>query len=450
MTVPSAARDTIVAIATAAGRGGIGVLRLSGERVPMLACGFLASGRLPESHRAVLEDFLDEHGESIDRGIALYFEAPRSYTGEHVLELQAHGSMVVLQELLRRACALGARPARAGEFTERAYLNGRLDLAQAEAVADLIEASTLQAARSAQQSLRGVFSQRIEASVNLLRELRVLVEASLDFPEEDIDVLAESDVCNRLQSLMAQLEQTLLAARQGQRLRDGVRLVLAGHPNVGKSSLLNALAGSDTAIVTDVPGTTRDVVRERFEIDGLSFELADTAGLRSSDDPVERIGIERAHAELAQADLILRVHDARLGTVEEPTWSLPYRPTLGVIDVYNKVDLCKAAATAGESGVWLSAKTGEGLDALRQLMLERAGLSDPTDAQFSARERHVLAIERCLLRVDAARDALEHHAGAELAAEELRDAQLMLHEIIGVETADDLLGRIFSTFCIGK
>ena len=433
-------RDTIAAIATPAGRGGIGVVRVSGPAVPTVAAKVL--GRLPEPRRATLAGFRNAQGELEDEGIALYYPAPHSYTGEPVLELQGHGGTLVVQAVLRACLDAGARLAEPGEFTRRAFLEGKLDLAQAEAVADLVDAASREAARSALRSLGGEFSAAIGALASGLVELRALTEATLDFPEEELDAVHREDAAARLRALKAGLEEVLAKSRQGSLLRTGIHVVLAGRPNVGKSSLLNRLAGEERAIVTPVAGTTRDPLREPIQLDGVPLVLVDTAGLRASSDMVERLGIERTRQELQRADLVLVVHEA--GGSDPPPAGLPKGAQQ--IDVYNKSDLAPAFH-APHGGLAVSAKTGAGLDALRSAILAAAGWSGTGESVFLARERHLRAL-------DAARSHLEEAARQlprwELFAEELRLAHLALGSIIGEFTADDLLGEIFSRFCIGK
>ncbi|HEX5755980.1 MAG TPA: tRNA uridine-5-carboxymethylaminomethyl(34) synthesis GTPase MnmE [Arenimonas sp.] len=432
-------RDTIAAIATPPGRGGIGVIRLSGAAVPGIAAQVL--GRLPQPRRATLAAFRDARGEPQDRGIALYFPPPRSYTGEHVLELHGHGGPLVLQSVLRACLDAGARLAEPGEFTRRAFLEGKLDLAQAEAVADLIDASTQEAARSALRSLAGEFSAAIETLAGGLVELRALTEAMLDFPEEEVDAVQRDDAAARLDALEAQLDGILAKSRQGSLLRSGIHVVLAGRPNVGKSSLLNRLAGEERAIVTPVPGTTRDALREAIQIEGVPLVLVDTAGLRVASDAVERLGIERTQQELQRADLVLMVREAGR---EDPPPVLPAGAQR--VDVYNKSDLAPGfRAPAGALAV--SAKTGENLDALRRTILAAAGWSSTGESVFLARERHLRALEQARAHLGEARGQL---ASWELLAEELRLAHAALAGITGEFSADELLGEIFSRFCVGK
>jgi tRNA modification GTPase len=433
-------RDTIAAIATPAGRGAIGVLRISGPAVPSIAERLL--GAIPKPRVARIARFRDAGGEAIDEGLALYFPAPHSYTGEPVLELQGHGGPVVLQALLRACLDAGARLAEPGEYTRRAFLEGKLDLAQAEAVADLIDASSREAARAALRSLRGEFSAAISRLAQALVELRALTEAMLDFPEEDLDAVHRSDAESRLAAIAAELDDVFAKSRQGSLLRSGIHVVLAGRPNVGKSSLLNRLAGEERAIVTPIPGTTRDALREPIQIDGVPLTLVDTAGLREAADLVEELGIERTRRELGVADLVLLVEEAG-----KPAPALPGLPgDVEHIVVYNKLDLAQAFhAPAGAIAV--SAKTGEGLETLRAAILAAAGWSSTGESVFLARERHLRALETARRHVDAARGELPRW---ELFAEELRLAHSALGTLTGEFTADDLLGEIFSRFCIGK
>jgi tRNA modification GTPase len=459
-------RDPIAAIATAPGRGGIGVVRVSGADLWPVIEGVLGAeraARLAPRH-AAFAPFLDAHGRTIDEGIALLFPAPRSYTGETVLELQGHGGPVVLQMLLARCLEagrpIGLRVAAPGEFTRRAFLNDRLDLAQAEAVADLIDAGTEAAARSANRSLVGEFSQRIRTLVEAVLELRTLVEATLDFPEEEIDFLQAADARGRLAWIRAQLDEVLARARQGAVLRHGLDVVLVGAPNVGKSSLLNALAGEEVAIVTAVAGTTRDRIVQPVAVHGIVLNVIDTAGLRPTDDPVERIGIGRTLAEVARADVVLHLVDAEApATDAEVLQQVGEHVGRGVplLTVVNKIDLSGAEPKAEGDRIWLSAKTGAGLDGLRAGLLSVAGWTPRTSGEdvYLARERHLQALARAQEHLAAAAvcaDA-EHgygNAQLELFAEELRLAGQHLGEITGGVTADDLLGRIFSRFCIGK
>ncbi len=443
--------DTIVAVATPPGRGGIGILRLSGPAVPLIAGRLL--GRIPEPRRAVHTLFRDNEGDPVDDGVALYFPAPNSFTGEAVLELQGHGSPVVLDRLAAAAIACGARPARPGEFSERAFLNGKLDLAQAEAVADLIDAASAQAARAALRSLQGEFSRRIHALVEALTELRMFVEAAIDFPAEEIDFIAESDVGERLAALTERLAGISDAATQGSRLREGITLVIAGRPNAGKSSLLNALSGRESAIVTEIPGTTRDLLREQILLDGVPVHIIDTAGLRDTDDPVEREGVRRARAAVAEADRLLVVVDDAQGEGGEVRALLNEFAELPVTLVHNKIDLTgrkpNVEASSAETRIYLSAREGSGIDLLRRHLREAVGLHTAGEGEFTARRRHLDALARASAHLHTAADRLTERA-PELLAEELRLAQQALGEITGEFTSDDLLGRIFSSFCIGK
>ncbi len=442
--------DTIAAVATAYGRAGIGVVRISGPATQQLSVALI--GKVPAERRATLSAFRDAGGEVIDRGIALYFPAPRSYTGEDVLEIQVHGGVALLRMLLRRCVELGARVAEPGEFTKRAFLNDKIDLAQAESVADLIDASSADAVRSAQRSLGGDFSRRIAAIRDQLIEVRALFEAVLDFPEEEVELIDRYGVQEKLVSLRDAISTLSESATQGNLLREGVQVVLTGAPNVGKSSLMNRLAEEEVAIVTELPGTTRDVLRRELVVSGLPVHVIDTAGLRDSDDPVERIGVERSLRQIGQADIVLEVREA-INPDSASRGEVPLQLGEGAykIIVINKIDLIgaipKTAVAEGCETVWLSAKTGAGLDHLRQALL-RAGGRDATDeVPFMARERHIACLRRALDRVDRARDEI---ARLELCAEELRLAQRDMGEIIGEFSADDLLGEIFSRFCIGK
>ena len=437
-------RDTIAAIASAADRGGIGIVRLSGPRAKPI--GERICGRALQPRHARHARFRDRDGAILDDGIALLFAAPASYTGEDVVELQAHGSPVLLHELLETCCALGARRARAGEFSQRAWENGRLDLAQAEAVADLIAAGDLHAARAARRSLEGEFSQRVDALARALLALRVQLEASIDFADEELDADGEAALRRRLDVARAQLDALLAAAEQGRRLRDGLHAVIVGPPNAGKSSLLNALAGSDRAIVADLPGTTRDLLQETIRVDGVELILVDTAGLREEGDAIEREGMRRARAELARADAALVVLDARdpqrgRASVEAALAGVP-----GIVWLHNKSDLLPAQATA-EGAILVSARTGAGFDALHARLRALAGVGG--EGAFSARARHVDALQRARALLDEAVDGFAT-ARPELAADSLRRAHDALGEITGRVLPDALLGHIFATFCIGK
>ncbi|ENO85469.1 tRNA uridine-5-carboxymethylaminomethyl(34) synthesis GTPase MnmE [Thauera linaloolentis] len=447
--------DVIAAIATAPGRGGIGVVRVSGASLSEFASALC--GRTPQPRRAMFSAFRDAAGAAIDEGILLHFPAPASFTGEDVLELQGHGGPVVMQMLLARCLELGARLAEPGEFTRRAFLNGKLDLAQAESVADLIEASTAAAARSAVRSLSGRFSEEIHRIVDALVDLRMLVEATLDFPEEEIEFLERARAMPRLEDIRARLESVLDRARQGALLRSGLNVVLVGEPNVGKSSLLNQLAGEDRAIVTDIAGTTRDALRETIQIEGIPLHIIDTAGLRETADTVERIGIERTWREIERADVILRLVDASAAVTDTTPESIDARLPQGVerITVVNKIDLAGLAAgrieepvePSGRICLQVSAKRGTGIDLVRAELLRIAGWHAHGEDVILARERHLHALRAALAHVES---AAAQSAALELFAEELRLAQESLGEITGEFTADDLLGVIFSRFCIGK
>jgi tRNA modification GTPase len=466
--MPGSDLDPIAAIATAPGRGGIGVVRVSGRDLSAVI-GALC-GRALAPRVATLLPFRDAGGGAIDTGLALHFPAPHSYTGEDVLELQGHGGPVVMQLLLERVLeagrAIGLRVADPGEFTRRAFLNDKLDLAQAEAVADLIDASTAQAARSASRSLSGAFSQAVHAVVDRLVELRMLVEATLDFPEEEIDFLERSDARGRLARVRADLDALLADARQGALLREGLHVVLAGAPNVGKSSLMNALAGAEVAIVTPVAGTTRDRIAQAIQVDGVPLVIVDTAGLRETGDEVERIGIERTWQEVAKADVILHLGvagegegsgtgtpDARAALAAELDDAIASRlpQDKPILRVWNKIDAVGRAAAATDDAVWLSARTGEGLPLLRAALLRLAGWHGAGEGTFIARERHLQALRAAREHLAVAHaHAARRDEVLDLFAEELRLAQEQLNSITGEFGADDLLGVIFSKFCIGK
>jgi tRNA modification GTPase len=453
--------DSIAAIATAPGRGAVGIVRVSGKSLqPVIDA---VCGRALKPREATYLPFRAADGSPIDHGLAIHFPAPHSYTGEDVLELQAHGGPVVLQLLLARCLEAGQamhlRVAQPGEFTERAFLNDKIDLAQAEAIADLIDASTEAAARSASRSLAGAFSREINALRDALIHLRMLVEATLDFPEEEIDFLKKADAQGQLDRLQATLAGVMQRARQGALLREGIKVVIAGQPNAGKSSLLNALAGAELAIVTPIPGTTRDVVSQTIQVEGVPLHVIDTAGLRDSDDPVEKIGIERAWAQIAAADAVLFLHD--LTRMDDAAYRAGDRVLLDqlashvpssvpVVSLWNKDDAA-ASATVPDNELRLSAKTGAGLQSLRQRLLEVAGWQAAPEGVYIARERHLQALRR----VDGHLMEAAAHLGAgsttlDLLAEELRLAQNALSEITGAFSADDLLGVIFASFCIGK
>ena len=468
MTAPANRKppaDTIAAISTPIGRGGVGVIRVSGAGVPAIVAGILRTQ--PSPRLATRATFRASGGEAIDEGIALHFPAPGSYTGEDVLELHGHGGPAVLRLLLNRCTELGARLARPGEFTQRAFLNGKLDLAQAESVADLIDAATATAARAAARSLTGMFSAEIGALVEALIELRMFIEDTLDFPEEDVEFLRAADVRGRIDAIATRIAGVLVRAKQGALLREGLTVVLVGRPNVGKSSLLNQLAGEDLAIVTPIAGTTRDAVQSPIEIDGIPLTVIDTAGLRATDDPIETLGIDRTWAAVAKADQALVLVDAAAGEgiSEEERAILAQLPAaLPRLVIHNKIDLAGVAATvrtslpqggAGDSPtprhVYLSAKTGEGIELLRGEILALAGAHEDMEDTFLARERHLDALRVAAKHIDS---ALQHLAAPkpphELVAEDLRAAHTALSAITGEFTSDDLLGVIFSRFCIGK
>jgi len=448
------AHELIAAIATPAGRGGIGIVRLSGPDLSRVIEGIV--GRPLAPRVATSANFVGAQGETLDQGLALYFPAPASYTGETVLELHGHGGPAVLAQILRRCLDLGARLAQPGEFTKRAFLNGKIDLAQAESVADLIDAATATAARAAARSLSGAFSAEVRALVEGLTELRMFTEATLDFPDEDIEFMQRADAAGKLSKLRERLDSIAARARQGSLLREGLDVVLIGQPNVGKSSLLNQLAGDDVAIVTPHAGTTRDAIRSSVEIRGIPLHIIDTAGLRESTDPVERIGIERTWATIARADLALIVSDAReAGADADAAIVARLPPSLRRIAVRNKIDLAGTeptrSAIAGAEEVWLSAKTGAGVELLRDAMLAAAGVHEDMEGTFLARERHLHAIRMAATHLDeASRHLRASPPPLELFAEELRGAQQSLAAITGDVSADDLLGVIFSRFCIGK
>ena len=447
--------DVIAAIATPPGRGGIGIVRVSGPDLTGIVKGII--GRPLAPRVATSAAFHGAHGDTLDKGIALFFPAPASYTGENVLELQGHGGPAVLALVLKRCLDLGARLAEPGEFTKRAFLNDKIDLAQAEAVADLISATTAAGVRAATRSLVGEFSREIHALLDRLVELRVFIEATLDFPEEDVDFIRTADVAGKVQRLQQTLDGLLARSRQGRLLLEGLEVVLIGQPNVGKSSLLNQLVGEDRAIVTPVAGTTRDAIRSSVEVDGIPLHVIDTAGLRETGDAVEQVGIARAWAEIERADLALLITDARAPRHAGDTAIVArLHPTLPRVVVRNKIDLAGVQARRstidGIAEIWLSAKTGAGVDLLRQAILELVGAEENTHDAFLARERHLRALGAA--REHLARAATHLHPvsapALELCAEELRQAHEALGAITGAHTADDLLGAIFSRFCIGK
>ncbi|GKX55846.1 tRNA modification GTPase MnmE [Leminorella grimontii] len=450
--------DTIVAQATPPGRGGVGILRVSGPKAAIVAQQVL--GKLPKPRYADYLPFRDAEGQVLDQGIALYFPGPNSFTGEDVLELQGHGGPVILDLLLKRILTIsGVRIANPGEFSERAFLNDKLDLAQAEAIADLIDASSEQAARSAVNSLQGAFSNRVHQLVEALTHLRIYVEAAIDFPDEEIDFLSDGKIQAQLSQVIDELNGVRAEARQGSLLREGMKVVIAGRPNAGKSSLLNALAGREAAIVTDIAGTTRDVLREHIHIDGMPLHVIDTAGLREANDEVERIGIERAWQEIDQADRVLFMVDGTTtdATAPQDIWpefTARLNPSVPITVVRNKADLTGEplglTEVSSHSLIRLSARTGEGVQALRDHLKASMGFTSNTEGGFLARRRHLQALETAAEHLDQGMEQLVSARAGELLAEELRQAQQSLSEITGEFTSDDLLGRIFSSFCIGK
>ncbi len=450
--------DTIVAQATPPGRGGVGIVRISGRAASLIAQEIL--GKLPKPRYADYLPFRDADGSTLDQGIALWFPGPNSFTGEDVLELQGHGGPVILDLLIKRILAIsGVRIARPGEFSERAFLNDKLDLAQAEAIADLIDASSEQAARSAVNSLQGAFSTRINHLVEALTNLRIYVEAAIDFPDEEIDFLSDGKIEAKLNEVIGDLAAVRTEARQGSLLREGMKVVIAGRPNAGKSSLLNALAGREAAIVTDIAGTTRDVLREHIHIDGMPLHIIDTAGLRDASDEVERIGIERAWNEIEQADTVLFMVDGTTTDATEPAEIWPdfmarLPNSLPIVVVRNKADVTGEAMgkteVNGHSLIRLSARTGEGIDLLREHLKESMGFNQNMEGGFLARRRHLQALEQAAQHLLQGKDQLLGAWAGELLAEELRLSQQSLSEITGEFSSDDLLGRIFSSFCIGK
>ena len=442
--------DTICAIATPPGVGGVGVIRISGPLSTSIAQQMIKVSLKPR--RAHFAHFLDEQGQVLDSGIVILFPAPASFTGEDVVELQAHGGPVIMQMLMTRVLSLGARAARPGEFSERAFLNGKLDLVQAEAIADLIESGTEASARAAQRSLEGVFSEQVNKLQQELINLRVFVEAAMDFPDEEIDFLKDSDVLDRLGRAGEHLGILLNQAHQGQLLRDGINIAIAGLPNAGKSSLLNALAGRDSAIVTDIPGTTRDVLREYISLDGLPVHVSDTAGIRDSNDQVELEGVRRARATLATADMVLLVIDSTQPAEPQLALKVEIADKIPCIEVHNKVDLTNNEVSVDEAllMVRVSAKTGQGLQDLVGLVKNIVGASASQEGVFSARTRHLDVLKRTQAHIEAGREQLQQYNAPETLAEELRLAQKALGEITGQYLPDDLLGAIFSSFCIGK
>lgn len=441
--------DTITALATPPGRGGIAIVRISGPRVKNIIHSVLANDLVPR--QATYLPFLSASGDVIDEGVAIYFPNPHSFTGEDVLELQGHGGPVVVDLLLQRLMELGVRLARPGEFSERAFLNNKLDLAQAEAIADLINASSKQAAQSAMRSLQGEFSKEIHALNEKIIYLRMYIEAAIDFTDEEIDFLGDDKISQGLQTVLQHLAAIQAKAKQGSFLREGITAVIVGEPNVGKSSLLNCLSGKEVAIVTDIPGTTRDVLRDYILIDGMPMHIIDTAGLRESNDVVEQEGIRRAYKEMQQADLVLYMVDVTKGAAINIPETLADKP---VIVVRNKIDLLQQTplvkADNGYADISLSVKMGIGIDLLKHQIKSQVGFHSDADGIYLARRRHLDALTRAQDHVDASLKQLTETRAGELAAEDLRLAQLALCEITGEFTADDLLGRIFSSFCVGK
>jgi len=437
--------DTIVAPATVLGRSSVSVVRLSGPHTREIAEKLL--GKLPEPRVATYSTFKSTHAKNsdsvlIDKGLALFFPGPNSFTGEDVLELQGHGGFVVVDLLVQEILKLGARLARPGEFSERAFLNNKLDLAQAEAIADLIDAGSKQAALAAMQSLEGIFSQKINTFLEKIIHLRMYIEAAIDFPEEEVDFLTDGNVKNKLGDLILELENIQKQARQGALLSQGMTIVIAGKPNAGKSSLLNLLSGRDSAIVTSIPGTTRDILREHIQIDGLPVQIIDTAGLRESDDPIEQEGVKRAKEMINKADRVLYIKD--ITSSDQSDDELLHHPRVTVI--YNKIDLKKP----DKNSMGISAKTGEGLDNLKNYLKNLMGFSENSETSFSARRRHVDALNKAHENLLHGKSQLDNSKAGELLAEDLRQAQKHLGEITGEFTSDDLLGKIFSNFCIGK
>ena len=439
-------KDTIAARATPPGKGGIGIIRVSGSLAPVIAAKML--GRLPAERHATFSSFCDDQGGAIDHGIALYFKAPDSFTGEDVLELHGHGGPVVLDLLLQRIIALGARIAAPGEFSQRAFLNDKMDLAQAEAIADLIDSGTQQAARGAMRSLQGEFSNRVNTLQTSVTGLRVLVEAAIDFPEEETDFLPDGEAESHLEAIRGQLEAILVAAGNGVLLSEGASVVLIGKPNAGKSSLMNALTGRDTSIVTDIPGTTRDVIDEDLQLDGIPLRLLDTAGIRESDDRIEAEGVRRALVAGQAADLLITIRDASL---DEDSWEqLPGESSAPEVRVMNKIDLLADRSGLPGDCVAISAKTGEGINDLKYRLKQVLGFQGDMESGFTARRRHLTALEEARDALYRGKFVLAEGRGGELLAEELRVCQQHLSALTGEYSADDLLGEIFSSFCIGK
>jgi tRNA modification GTPase len=436
-------QETIAALATPSGRGGIGVIRISGSKVAEIACSLLE--QLPQPRYATFSNFVNIQGELLDQGLAIYFPAPNSFTGEDVLELQGHGGPIVMDLLLNAILKLGVRLANPGEFSERAFLNGKIDLTQAEAIADLIDSSSKQAAHCALRSLQGEFSAYINALVEQLIWLRTYIEASIDFADEEIDPSTNAQVFAKIEKMIKNLDEILAKAQQGYLLKEGMHIVLIGEPNVGKSSLLNCLAGRETAIVTAIPGTTRDIVRDQIQIDGMPLHIIDTAGLRKTNDPVEMEGIRRTKIAINEADLVILLQDNRPFNQEFFSEINQDKPQL---IIRNKIDLSENFAGFNPDGIlYISAKTGEGIPLLKTYLKNQMGLQTNTEGNFMARRRHLDALQRTKIALTT---ALTHTLHTELVAEELRQAQQQLGEITGEFTTDDLLGEIFSSFCLGK
>jgi len=438
--------DTIVAAATPPGTGGVGIVRVSGDKTEQIARTLL--GSLPEPRVATFRSIRDRKGGKLDTGLALYFPAPASFTGESVLEIHGHGGPLLVSSIVESIVAMGARQAEPGEFSQRAFLNNKLDLAQAEAIADLINAGTTQAARAALRSLSGAFSDAVTALAEQLVRLRIHVEAAIDFPEEEIDFLSDELLLRRLNECADAFSLLQEQAQHGRVLRDGFQAVIVGKPNAGKSSLLNLLSGQDAAIVTEIAGTTRDILREQIDIDGLAVELVDTAGLRENPDRVEEEGIRRARAALQSADAVLWIQDATESEPQQLDEDIP--KTTPVTVVQNKLDLCDERPELEKGAIQISAKTGEGLEALRSHIRHLAGYENLGEGAFTARKRHQHALERAAMHFETGKTALDETHAGELLAEELRLSHQALGEITGAVSSDDLLGRIFSEFCIGK
>jgi len=447
--------ETICAVATPSGKGGISIIRISGPESHSVAKKITGSGPIPR--HAHYGPFISKSGDVLDEGITLFFPGPDSFTGEDVVELQAHGGPFVVDLILQEILSMGLRHARPGEFSERAFLNDKIDLAQAEAIADLIDSNSTEAARFALRSLQGEFSDRVNSHVAAIIELRKYIEAALDFPEEEVDFLSDGNVASRLQGIIDDLVMLLDQAKQGSIMKEGLSVVIAGEPNAGKSSLLNKLSGQSRAIVTEIAGTTRDILKEHISIDGMPLHIIDTAGLHESEDLVEQEGIRRAWKEIEDADLVLLVCDSSVGTdiAKIALWqtiSAKLGSTEKVLAVFNKSDLLgkEVRVEAENSFIYLSAKTGDGLDLLKSAIKQFAGLSASVEGRFIARRRHLDALNRSLACLFLAQEQLNSHHGGELVAEELKAAHLSLEEITGAYSADDLLGEIFSSFCIGK